>query len=158
FFLEPIAYSDRIGDEKGIEFAREKPRLVTDYMAEFSKPQYGVDILKVEVPVNVKYVAGSPAFGGQVAYTEAEAREYFRTAAQAARVPFIYLSAGVTDDVFRSTLELAATADTGFSGVLCGRATWQDGIKEYGRGGAQALEQWLLDRGVKNIQALNEVL
>src|SRR3954453_992320 len=56
FFLEPICYSDRIGDEKGLEFAREKPRLVTAYMAEFSKPQYGVDILKVEVPVNVKYV------------------------------------------------------------------------------------------------------
>jgi tagatose 1,6-diphosphate aldolase len=64
----------------------------------------------------------------------------------------------VTDEVFRSTLELAGAADTGFAGVLCGRATWQDGIKEYGQGGAAALEKWLLDRGVKNIQALNEVL
>ena len=158
FFLEPISYSDRIGDDKGIEFAREKPRMVTNYMAEFSKPQYGVDILKVEVPVNVKYVEGSPAFEGQAAYTEEEARQHFRAAAQAARVPFIYLSAGVTDEIFRATLELAAESDTGFAGVLCGRATWQDGIKEYGRGGAAALEQWLLGRGVQNIQALNEVL
>src|SRR3712207_2280876 len=44
FFLEPISYSDKIGDDKSIEFAREKPRMVTQYMAEFSKPQYGVDI------------------------------------------------------------------------------------------------------------------
>lgn len=158
FFLEPLAYSDEIGDEKGFEFAKVKPRLVTAYMAEFSKPRYGVDILKVEVPINIKYVEGSSAFSGQAAYSLDEAREHFRTAAQAAGKPFIYLSAGVTDEVFRATLELAAEADTGFAGVLCGRATWQDGIKEYGEGGASALEAWLLDRGVKNIQALNEVL
>lgn len=158
FFLEPISYSDKIGDEKSIEFARIKPRLVTQYMEEFSKPRYGVDVLKVEVPVNVKYVEGSPAFTGQAAYSEEEAKEHFRTAARSARVPFIYLSAGVTDEVFRATLELAAAADTGFAGVLCGRATWQDGIQEYGAGGAPALEQWLKGRGVQNIQALNEVL
>ncbi len=158
FFLEPICYSDRIGDEKSLEFAKAKPRMVTAYMAEFSKPQYGVDILKVEVPVNVKYVEGSPAFEGRAAYSLDEAKAHFREAAQAARVPFIYLSAGVTDEIFRATLELAAEADTGFAGVLCGRATWQDGIKEYGRGGAAALEQWLLGRGVQNITALNEVL
>jgi len=158
FFLEPLCYSDRIGDEKGLEFAREKPRLVTHYMQEFSKPQYGVDILKVEVPVNVKHVEGTPAFDGQAAYSESEAREYFKSAAQSARVPFIYLSAGVTDEIFRSTLELAALADTGFAGVLCGRATWQEGIKEYAQGGGAALETWLLGRGVQNIEALNEVL
>ena len=158
FFLEPISYSDKISDEKGLEFAKAKPRLVTKYMEEFSKPEYGVDVLKVEVPVNVKYVEGSPAFAGQAAYSLDEAKQYFRTAAQAARRPFIYLSAGVTDEVFRATLELAAEADTGFAGVLCGRATWQDGIKEYGQGGAAALEKWLNSRGVQNIQALNEVL
>jgi tagatose 1,6-diphosphate aldolase len=43
-------------------------------------------------------------------------------------------------------------------GVLCGRATWQDGIPEYGKGGATALRAWLSDRGVQNIQALNAVL
>jgi tagatose 1,6-diphosphate aldolase len=158
FFLEPLCYSDEIGDEKGLEFAKAKPRMVKAYMAEFSKPQYGVDVLKVEVPVNVKYVEGSPAFDGTAAYTMEEARTHFKEAAQASRLPFIYLSAGVTDEIFRTTLELAGESDTGFAGVLCGRATWQDGIKEYGTGGASALETWLLDRGVKNIEALNEVL
>jgi tagatose 1,6-diphosphate aldolase len=71
---------------------------------------------------------------------------------------FIYLSAGVSDEVFRETLELAAEAGTPFSGVLCGRATWQGGIPEYGRGGARALRAWLSERGVQNIQALNEVM
>ena len=73
-------------------------------------------------------------------------------------MPFIYLSAGVTDEVFRETLELAAEAGTPFSGVLCGRATWQDGIPVYAKQGADALRAWLEDRGVQNIQALNAVL
>ena len=159
FFLEPLAYDDNLGDEKGFEFAKKKPAYVTRYMEEFSKPRYGVDVLKVEVPVNMKFVAGTRAFaGGPVAYTRKEAMEHFRTAASAASRPFIYLSAGVSDEVFRETLELAAEAGTNFAGVLCGRATWQDGIPVYAREGLEALERWLQDRGVQNIQALNEVL
>jgi tagatose 1,6-diphosphate aldolase len=159
FFLEPIAYDDELGDDKGIAFAKKKPDYVTRYMEEFSKPRYGVDVLKVEVPVNIKFVKGARAFaGGQAAYTRQEAMEHFRSAASVATKPFIYLSAGVTDEIFRETLELAAEAGTNFSGVLCGRATWQDGIPVYGREGREALERWLSDRGVQNIQALNEVL
>jgi tagatose 1,6-diphosphate aldolase len=131
FFLEVIAYDDAVGDAKSLEFARAKPRLVAAYMEEFSKPPYRVDILKVEVPVNIAFVEGTRAFAGQKAYSRADAMTHFREAASAARKPFIYLSAGVTDDVFRETLELAAEAGTPFSGVLCGRATWQDGIPVY---------------------------
>jgi len=159
FFLEVICYSDEIGDEKGLAFARAKPDKVTQYMQEYSQPQYGVDVLKVEVPVNMRYVEGSKANpDGQNAYSREQAKAYFRQAAAASQLPFIYLSAGVTDEVFRETLELAAEAGTNFSGVLCGRATWQDGIPEYGQGGAEGLRRWLKSRGVKNVQALNEVL
>ena len=158
FFLEPLAYDDDVGDDKGFEFAKVKPKYVTRYMEEFSKPRYGVDVLKVEVPVNMKFVEGTRAFGGQAAYTRQEAMELFRQSAAAATKPFIYLSAGVTDEIFRETLELAAEAGTSFSGVLCGRATWQDAIPIYAKEGASALERWLEDRGVQNITMLNEVL
>ncbi|MEI6777458.1 MAG: tagatose 1,6-diphosphate aldolase [Chloroflexales bacterium] len=158
FFLEPLAYDDALGDEKSLAFALAKPKYVTAYMAEFSKPRYGVDVLKVEVPVNVKFVEGMKVFGGERAYTREEAKAHFVAAAAAATKPFIYLSAGVTDDVFRETLELAAEAGTPFAGVLCGRATWQDGVPIFGKDGQAALEAWLEDRGVANINALNEVL
>jgi tagatose 1,6-diphosphate aldolase len=159
FFLEVVAYSDAIGDEKSIDFARAKPEKVRKYMAEFSQPQYAVDVLKVEVPVVMRYVEGSKGnTDGQVAYTREQSKHYFHAAAAASRVPFIYLSAGVTDEVFRETLELAAEAATPFAGVLCGRATWQAGIPEYAKGGAAALTQWLKSQGVQNIQALNQVL
>ena len=142
-------------DEKTLEFARKKPEVVTKSMEEFSKPQYGVDVLKVEVPVNMAYVAGTKACKGEAAYTREEAKKYFRSAAAIAKKPFIYLSAGVSNDVFNETLELAAEADTNFSGVLCGRATWKDGISVYAKQGVRVLEDWLNDQGVKNINNVN---
>ena len=157
FFLEAIYYDDDL-DSKSLEFAKRKPENVARYMQEFSKPRYGVDVLKVEVPVNMAFVSGTRAFGGTAAYTRAEAMQHFRDAAGATGKPFIYLSAGVSDEVFRETLELAAEAGTRFSGVLCGRATWQDGIPIYATQGYDALLAWLEERGVQNIQALNKVL
>lgn len=158
FFLEIIAYDDALGDAKGIEFAKAKPKLVTAYMKEFSQARYGVDVLKVEVPVNMAFVEGTKTFAGQKAYGRKDAMKLFQDSAAAARLPFIYLSAGVADSVFLETLELAAEAGTPFSGVLCGRATWQDGIPVYATKGTAALTEWLEDRGVKNVKALNEVL
>jgi tagatose 1,6-diphosphate aldolase len=157
-FLEVIAYDDAVGDAKSLEFAKVKPHHVRSYMEEFSKDRYGVDVLKVEVPVNLSFVEGTRAFAGQKAYTRKEAMQHFKDAASAAKKPFIYLSAGVTDDMFRETLEIAAEAGTPFSGVLCGRATWQDGIPVFASKGYDALVEWLEDRGVKNIEALNAVL
>ncbi|MBI4367899.1 MAG: tagatose 1,6-diphosphate aldolase [Candidatus Omnitrophica bacterium] len=159
FFLEFVGYDPKSGDEKGIEYAKRKPAVVTESMREFSKPGYHVDVLKVEIPVNMAYVEGSKANQtGQVAYTREEAKKLFRKAADVATKPFIYLSAGVDDDVFRESLELAIEAGTNWAGVLCGRATWKEGIPVYGKDGAKALEKWLSDRGVQNIQALNQII
>ncbi|MDP4235931.1 MAG: tagatose 1,6-diphosphate aldolase, partial [Bacteroidota bacterium] len=143
FFLEPLAYDDAY-DEKGLEFAKLKPKYVAAYMTEFSKDRYGVDILKVEVPVNMKYVSGTKAYNGnESAYTKEQAMKLFKAASEAATKPFIYLSAGVSDDVFRETIQLAGESGANFSGVLCGRATWQDGVAIFGSKGKDALESWL---------------
>jgi tagatose 1,6-diphosphate aldolase len=154
FFLEFVGYVEN-GDEKGIEYAKQKPEIVAKSMEEFSKPQYAVDVLKVEVPVNMAFVAGSKACKGESAYTRDQAKEYFRKAAQSAKKPFIYLSAGVNNDVFLETLELASESGVEFSGVLCGRATWKEGIPVYAKQGGKALEAWLNDEGVKNINNVN---
>ena len=66
-----------------------------------------------------------------------------------------WVSAGVSNDTFNESLELAAEAGTNFSGVLCGRATWKDAIPVYGKQGVKALEDWLNDQGVKNIKNVN---
>jgi tagatose 1,6-diphosphate aldolase len=157
FFLEFVGYEEG-GDEKSFEYAKKKPEIVRASMEEFSKPQYKVDVLKVEVPVNMTYVPGSKAFKGFPAYTRDEAKEHFRSAAAVAKKPFIYLSAGVSNEVFNETLELVSEAGVNFSGVLCGRATWADAIPVYATKGVKALEDWLGDQGVKNIQNVNDRL
>jgi tagatose 1,6-diphosphate aldolase len=157
FFLEFVAYEEGL-DEKGFDFAKKKPEMVIGSMAEFTKDRYGVDVLKVEVPVNMKFVEGSKCFAGQKAYSKEEAMEHFRKAAAAATRPFIYLSAGVSNAEFNESLALAAEARVKFNGVLCGRATWKDGIPVYGKQGAKAFEQWLQSEGVKNIENVNESL
>src|SRR6202521_985330 len=156
FFLEFVGYDPKDGNEKGLEFARIKPQVVTGSMQEFSKPQYKVDILKVEVPINAEFVEGSSAYKGQKAYTRAEALDHFRRAAQVALKPFIYLSAGVSNAQFVESLHMAAEAGTDFSGVLCGRATWKEGIPVYAKQGVKALEDWLSKDGVRNINAVND--
>jgi len=159
FFLEPLVYDEAIGDEKGVAFARKKPEYVAQAMDEFSKPRYGVDVLKVELPVNPAFVAGTRSFTGEViAYSRQETMEHFRNTASATSRPFIYLSAGSSDEVFCEMLELAAEAGVKYSGVLCGRATWQNAIPVYANKGVAALEGWLADQGRQNIQTLNNVL
>jgi tagatose 1,6-diphosphate aldolase len=56
------------------------------------------------------------------------------------------------------SLNMAAEAGTDYSGVLCGRATWKEGIPVYAKSGVKALEDWLHDQGVKNINAVNEAI
>jgi tagatose 1,6-diphosphate aldolase len=157
FFLEFVGYEENV-DEKGIEFARKKPEIVSRSMEEFSKPQYAVDVLKVEVPVNMAFVKGARSCKGESVYSREEAKEHFRRAASMAKKPFIYLSAGVSNDTFNESLELAAEAGTNFSGVLCGRATWKDGIPVYAKQGLKAFEEWLSKQGVANINNVNQRL
>jgi len=157
FFLEFVGYEDG-ADEKGLEFARKKPEIVTASMAEFTKDRYGVDVLKVEVPINMKFVEGTRAFGGQTAYTRDEAKRHFLSAAKAASRPFIYLSAGVSNAEFTESLELATESGVKYAGVLCGRATWKDGMPIYAKQGAAAFRQWLETTGVENIRNVNAAL
>lgn len=158
FFLEFVGYDPAGGDEKGLEYAKKKPEIVRRSMSEFSKDIYKVDVLKVEVPVNTEFVEGSSVYKGQKAYSKQEALAHFRDAAGVARKPFIYLSAGVSNAQFTESLRMATEAGTDFSGVLCGRATWKEGIPVYAKQGVKALEDWLSNEGVKNIKAVNEAI
>jgi len=158
FFLEFVGYDADGGDEKTVEYARRKPSIVAGAMEEFSKSRYGVDVLKVEVPIQMEFVAGTRAYKGETAYTREEAMQLFRDQAALTEKPFIYLSAGVSNPVFIETLELAGESGAAFNGVLCGRATWKDGIAIFAKQGEGAFRQWLETTGVENITNVNNAL
>ena len=122
-----------------------KARIVTETMREFSKPSYRVDVLKVEFPF-------------AASHSRREAVECCRRAADVAEKPFIYLSAGVSHAKFVESLEIAAESGARFSGVLCGRAMWQDGIPLFVERGRAAFEDWLSKQGIENIKRVNGAL
>jgi len=154
FFLELVSYHDDM-DEKGAEFARIKPDSVTRSIEEFCRPRYRVDVLKVGVPVNMAFVESPNTVSSAVLYSRKDAKALFRRASEAASLPFIYLSEGVSNETFAFALELAAEARVRFSGVLCGRATWKEGVSVFVQRGFAALEDWLHVHGVRNIQNVN---
>lgn len=157
FFLEPVTYDDAVTDPA--EFAKRKPEYVTATAKEFSKDAYRVDVLKLELPVDAKYVEGlEAAQGNRPAYSQGEAAEHLHALAEAAGKPFIFLSAGVDMAQFVEALTFAGEAGVPYNGVLCGRATWKGGISVYAQKGEAAFRDWLNGEGVANIKKLNEVL
>ncbi|PAB01888.1 tagatose-bisphosphate aldolase [Enterococcus canintestini] len=156
FFLELVSYDANDADASTKEYALKKPHKVIEMMKEFSKPRYGVDVLKMEVPVNMNYVEGYTE--GEVAYTKEEAMAYFKEQSEATNLPFIFLSAGVSAELFQETLKFAKEAGSTFNGVLCGRATWANGVEPFITGGQEAAREWMQTQGRKNIEELNEVL
>ncbi|WP_334352549.1 tagatose-bisphosphate aldolase [Companilactobacillus sp. HBUAS56257] len=156
-FLEILTYDAGIDDAKGAEYAKLKPQKVIAAMKEFSKPQYHVDVLKVEVPFNIAFVEG---FNGDnpIVYTKAQAIQYLKDQSDATDLPYIFLSAGVSAKAFRDELYMAKEADAKFNGVLCGRATWKGSIVPFAKEGEKAGREWMRTEGKENIEALNEVL
>ena len=157
FFLEIVSYDTNNDDVKGKDYAKVKPHKVIEAMKEFSKSQYNVSVLKVEVPVNMSFVEGFSENNSSV-YTKEEAAQYYREQSEATNLPFIFLSAGVTAKMFQETLEFAHEAGSTFNGVLCGRATWKDGVASFSSEGEQAGRNWLKETGKNNIEELNEVI
>lgn len=156
FFLEIVTYDATNDDVKSAEFAKVKPHKVIEAMREFSKPAYNVDVLKMEVPVNMNFVEGYAK--DETVYTKEEAAAYFKEQSEATELPFIFLSAGVTAKLFQDTLVFAKEAGSTFNGVLCGRATWSEGVTPYATKGEEVGRDWLKTTGKKNIDELNAVL
>ena len=155
-FLEPVTYDDALPD--AAEFAAKQPAYVCETIREFSKDRYGVDVLKVEMPVSGKYVSGLSTPPQQALFSRDEAAEQFQKAAELAQRPFIYLSAGVDMKIFAEMLELAGEHGVPYSGVLCGRATWKGGISVYAKEGKDEMTRYLEEHGVANIEMLNGVI
>ncbi|UXR49398.1 tagatose-bisphosphate aldolase [Staphylococcus simulans] len=153
-FLEIVSYDANNADSGSEEYAKVKAHKVNEAMKKFSEPRFNVDVLKVEVPVNMNYVEG---FGEKALFTKEEAAQAFKEQAASTNLPYIYLSAGVSADLFQKTLYFAKESGSTFNGVLCGRATWR-GATDHFSEGEDAVVEWFRTEGKANIESLNKVL
>lgn len=114
FFLEPLAYSP---DPDQPKLSPEEHRLVVVETARKLTAIPGVDILKVEFPLDIK---AEPR--------EAEWLVACRELDAASHVPWVLLSAGV--DIETYLLQVIAAARAGACGVAVGRAVWQEATEQ----------------------------
>jgi tagatose 1,6-diphosphate aldolase len=155
YLFEPIVYDRAIPDGTSAEFAAVKPELVRRATKAFADPKFGVDILKVEIPVNFNFVEGT----GTPQMSRVDAERAFVGAAEAAGdIPLLYLSAGVTFEQFRDALKFSRTAGVKPLGFMCGRAIWSNAIDIFGADGPAAMEAWMQTTGRERLAALKDAI
>lgn len=121
FLFELLVYPLAADAHQTQEYVEMKGKKADDVLAsveEFAKPEYGVDVFKLESPVNAADADGS-----------AEVQAVFDEMGRLAGRPWVMLSAGAGKPEFRNVLEHAFAA--GASGFLAGRAIWLDAFQAY---------------------------
>tara|TARA_R110002051_G_scaffold136488_6_gene209171 strand:- start:17378 stop:18298 length:921 start_codon:yes stop_codon:yes gene_type:complete len=155
FLFEPIVYDRDLPNVSSAEFAKAKPELVRAATQAFADPKFGVDILKVEVPVNFNFVEGY----GTPQMSKVAAKAAFVAASDAAGdIPLLYLSAGVTFEQFRDALVFSRQAGVRSLGFMCGRAIWSDAIGIFGTQGPEAMTKWMLSTGRDRLAQLKDAI
>lgn len=136
-----------------IDFARVHPEYVVDAAATYSAPRFQVDLLKLEFPTELKYAA---AYADEnfarspVLFTPSEVEAACRQIDQAARVPWVILSAGVDLPEFLENIRLANEA--GASGFLCGRTIWKEMLVQFPD--EAAMRAHMQTKGRENFEAI----
>ena len=126
FLFELLVYplsSDAHQTQDYVELQGKKTDDVLASVEEFARPEYGVDVFKLESPINAKDVPGV----GQDGWEEAQAA--FDEMGRLAGRPWVMLSAGAGKPDFRNILTHAYRA--GASGYLAGRAIWLDAFSHF---------------------------
>jgi len=121
FLFELLVYplaADTHQTQEYIEMKSKKSDHVLASVEEFAKPDYGVDVFKLESPVNADDADGSP-----------EVQALFDEMGGLAGRPWVMLSAGAGKPQFKKVLDHAFAA--GASGFLAGRAIWLDAFSAY---------------------------
>jgi tagatose 1,6-diphosphate aldolase len=110
-----------------VESPGKLPELVIDSVHEFAKPEYGVDLLKLESPLAANSL---PPRDGTAA-AEAAQRQFdaIGEVCRARRIPWVLLSGGAAPEKFERVLDYAYAAGAG--GFLAGRTIWLEAVRTH---------------------------
>ncbi len=126
FLLELLVYplaGDAEQTRDYVEMRGKKADQVLASVAEFARPDYAVDLFKLESPVAAEDVPGVGAAGWEAA------QAVFDEMGRLAGRPWVMLSAGAGKAAFRNIVSHAYRA--GASGYLAGRAIWLDAFQHF---------------------------
>ncbi|MCV0397965.1 MAG: tagatose 1,6-diphosphate aldolase [Rhizobiaceae bacterium] len=126
FLFELLVYplkSDANQTRDYVEMKGKKAEDVLASVAEFARPDYGVDVFKLESPINAADAPGHGMDGSS------EVQSLFDEMGRLAGRPWVMLSAGAGKTEFRNILSHAYAA--GASGYLAGRAIWLEAFGHF---------------------------
>lgn len=153
FLLEPLVYplaQDAAGAAAYTEDPAKRPELVIETVREFAKPEYGIDIFKLETPL----AAGQVPAPEEESSAVADAQAWFGRIDVLLDRPWVMLSAGAGMEPFRRILTYAFRA--GASGYLAGRAIWWEAFEAYPD--MARFEAALADGGIAYMHRINALL
>ena len=126
FLFELLVYplaGDAHQSRDDVETKGKKTDDVLASVEHFARPEYGVDVFKLESPLNVPDVPGVGNDGWE------EAQKVFDEMGSLAGRPWVMLSAGASKGDFKHILTHAFAA--GASGYLAGRAIWLEAFAHF---------------------------
>jgi tagatose 1,6-diphosphate aldolase len=110
-----------------VESPGKLPELVIDSVREFARPEYGVDLLKLESPLAANSLP--PRDGGAAALAAQRQFDAIGEICRARRIPWVLLSGGAAPDKFERVLDYAYAAGAG--GFLAGRTIWLEAVRTH---------------------------
>jgi tagatose 1,6-diphosphate aldolase len=110
-----------------VEAPGKLPSLVIESVREFAKPEYGVDLLKLESPLAANSLPARD--GGAVAQAAQREFDAIGEICRDSRIPWVLLSGGAAPDKFERVLDFAYAAGAG--GFLAGRTIWLDAVVKH---------------------------
>lgn len=155
YVLELLVYpflgSDRHTSDY-VESPDKKAELVVESVREFAKPEYGVDLFKLETPLPA---ASLPALDQSPAARQAAtAFHELGGICREAGIPWVMLSGGAAPEQFERVLAYSYAA--GAQGFLAGRTIWLNAI-ESRFPDAEATLHALNEEGRRRLERLSEV-
>lgn len=110
-----------------VESADKRSDMVIESVKEFAKPEYGVDLYKLETPLPA---AGLPERNGSVESLEAAKQfQAIGDICSDAGIPWVLLSGGAETHQFERVLAYSYAA--GAQGFLAGRTIWLDAVQSH---------------------------
>lgn len=162
FCLEPWWYP-MLEDERGggrdaaYALGKRRPELAITLVEEFSKPNYGVDIFKLDFPVDIRYM-----FGQSSAVTDSfpplydveTARQLCARIGALVNVPWTLMSSGISEQYFEQYFAIGIAGYVG--GYVCGQTLWGDIIGVYPD--YRQMNDVLRTRSLPRLKKLNTIL
>lgn len=158
FILELLTYpfkqSGEGQDAQYDAYSERRPELVIESVREFSRPEYRVDLMKLESPVDANVILKTKHDESGADLKIQEHFDEIGTICANARIPWVMLSAGATADAFERVLKHAIAA--GAQGFLAGRTIWLDCLQSFPN--LQRCESDLRESGGQLVERFSELL